>query len=736
MFQHILNSFPQQLRMLGPVPQLLDAQTPYGPRLCARSAPQQQCKRAAFKFLHLLVASSGAKNVGEVGVLGGQVQSFPRPGVFRLIDKWVGGRSYFVMPTHWAPKLWSFFEVVSCLPSHRPESKWGLRPESKEDLLLRLRRQMHNVLLAVIYLALKLDLLEYLCCAPLYVSSGTFRPPTNTSGAPSARPACPAITRARHHEFGTDGMLRASAREAAIRRTPGVRAGPADRPRHSSQRRRYGGCTQRGRQATSPTCWRTSSWDEDDAESACERGGAGFAGDAEGQAARDGLYSARSRRSWTYPRGRRCCTAAYVRHTVRDESSHPYEGDERVLSRHRSKIRVATRLLGRMSRSLKRGNLLPKLLDARSAVGYERSGGSGPVYSGPRGRGIDRFSVRRWEPNKAQTANERQKLSVDACREDSAKSSWTKAKRSKRAVPPRRRGLQLSVLRGEVGMGTMRSRCLLLEAKQARTPSAAPSRRGDRDRRKQRQERAVAGSIAVRPAGGARSGRSSSTHQSDSYAGLYWEEEEDIGRGGNAGLPYRHHVAGNGPQLGRRPIWTRGSGTTCNASGATGNASSFTSTEETETRTHHPISADYPPGRAAPLRPRRHRRHRTQVIPEPAHGGSKPKLKRKKSRQINAPGSSIVERFSKLSYRLSTPLMPDCILCFMQCTSPSDHWQNAQGFRLPHILSSTLYNFGLALNSRRRSMPVRSTFPPKSWVISARSAEELCNTARSGKLTP
>ncbi|KAJ7451876.1 hypothetical protein FB451DRAFT_1524424 [Mycena latifolia] len=128
-----------------------------------------------------------------------------------------------------------------------------------------------------------------------------------------------------------------------------------------------------------------------------------------------------------------------------------------------------------------------------------------------------------------------------------AKSSWTRAKRSKRAVPPRRRWLGLSVLGGEVGMGTMRSRRLLLGAKQARTPSAAPSRRGDRDRRKQRRECAVAGSVAARPAGGARSGRSRSTCQLDSYAGLYWDEE-DMGRG-SAGLPHRHHVAEHDTQL-------------------------------------------------------------------------------------------------------------------------------------------------------------------------------------------
>ncbi|KAJ7434996.1 hypothetical protein FB451DRAFT_1465770 [Mycena latifolia] len=108
----------------------------------------------------------------------------------------------------------------------------------------------------------------------------------------------------------------------------------------------------------------------------------------------------------------------------------------RSTGRELATIRVAARLLGRMSRSLKRGSLhggsewrvhAPCTLsqDVEAAGSLCRCAG----------RGIDRFAVRRWEANKAPTANERPKLPVDACREDSAKSLWTRAKRSKRAVP-------------------------------------------------------------------------------------------------------------------------------------------------------------------------------------------------------------------------------------------------------------------------------------------------------------
>ncbi|KAJ7482447.1 hypothetical protein FB451DRAFT_1393795 [Mycena latifolia] len=218
-----------------------------------------------------------------------------------------------------------------------------------------------------------------------------------------------------------------------------------------------------------------------------------------------------------------------ISHIVGDESSQAYEGDGLVLSQRRSTIRVAASVRGGSERGVHR------TLWVKTSKRWAHS--------------VAAQAHR--EENKAQTANERH---VDVCRKDSAKSSWTSAKRSQRAVPPRRRGVELGTgqhpaLGDKACMGTMRSRRLVLEAKQAGAPSAAPSRRGNRDRRKQRRGRAVAGSIAARPAGGARGGRSRSASDSASYAGLYWNEE-DMGRA-SAGLPHRHHVEGHDA-----PLWT------------------------------------------------------------------------------------------------------------------------------------------------------------------------------------
>ncbi|KAJ7451898.1 hypothetical protein FB451DRAFT_1185952 [Mycena latifolia] len=72
------------------------------------------------------------------------------------------------------------------------------------------------------------------------------------------------------------------------------------------------------------------------------------------------------------------------------------------------------------------GESIPRVLSVKTSKRRDRRAG----------RGIDRFAVRRWEDNKVQTENERQKLPVDACREDSAKSSWTRAKRRKARSAP------------------------------------------------------------------------------------------------------------------------------------------------------------------------------------------------------------------------------------------------------------------------------------------------------------
>ncbi|KAJ7482432.1 hypothetical protein FB451DRAFT_1441683 [Mycena latifolia] len=156
-------------------------------------------------------------------------------------------------------------------------------------------------------------------------------------------------------------------------------------------------------------------------------GGVGFAGEAERQAAHGGLYPVRSRRSWTYPRSRRCCTAAHVSHTVREESSEAYEGDgftAQIKDRRSAsppgcwgECRGAESAVVCVEEA--NGESIPRVLSVTTSKRRDRSAG----------RGIDRFAVRRWEDNKVQTENERQKLPVDACREDSAKSSWTRAKR-------------------------------------------------------------------------------------------------------------------------------------------------------------------------------------------------------------------------------------------------------------------------------------------------------------------
>ncbi|KAJ7447014.1 hypothetical protein FB451DRAFT_1188526 [Mycena latifolia] len=308
---------------------------------------------------------------------------------------------------------------------------------------------------------------------------------TSTNGEPPVLP---------QRALGAGGMLAEYHGPRLGRRLYDVCAGPAPCPRQRSQQGRCGGCTQRGRPATSQTCWRTSSWDEDDVESA---------------------------------------------------SKQPDED--------------------------KRGTLQPwwtKMEDPR------RRQAAGENVEGLKVR--SRFAVWRWEENKAQTANERQKLPVDACREDSAKSSWTRAERSKaRSAPTPSRVRGRNGCQGGAGRGWMgRMSCweeddteragatfsarrqsfrrLLLEAKQASTPSAAPSRRGNLDHEKQRRERAVQERVAARPAGGARGGRSRSTCQSDSYAGLYWEEE-DVEQGGSVGLPHRHRVKGHDAQLSTPP---------------------------------------------------------------------------------------------------------------------------------------------------------------------------------------
>ncbi|KAJ7462881.1 hypothetical protein FB451DRAFT_1180521 [Mycena latifolia] len=330
------------------------------------------------------------------------------------------------------------------------------------------------------------------------------------------------------------------------------------------------------------------------------------------------------------------------------------------------------------------------------------------------GRGIDRFAVRCREANIAQTANERQKLPVDACREDSAKSSWTRAKRSN--------GLELGTgCQGGAGRGRMGRMSYWEEDDTERAGATFSARTRSCTLARRPQRRRGEGIETLENNDGSVLSQGASLHSL----------LEEPAAGGADPPVTRTHV-------GRHPGWMRGSGTTRAGNGAaTARAADARAAAMLQRPAHivpYPLvirrgvrllfvrasSSSSHTGNcgagARRVEAEAEAQDRSTLLDKLLHSTNdrgRPQIA-PPIRQ-GRPSLSVEEGKEQMEGARSTPLLQ--IL------------QIAQGLCLPHIPSSALYNLGQALNlnSRRRLMSVLSESTSPQDLGHQR--EELSNAA-------